>query len=229
MAKVIVIVGFGPGISTAVAEKFGAEGFSVALVARNAGKLEAGVRALAEKGIAAAAFPADASDAASLRTAFAAARARLGPITAIHWNAFSGGDLGDPLTADPAAAGRVFDVAVVGLLTEVQTALADLKSAKDGAVLVTNGAFGETTPEMDQFAILLKSSGVALANAAKYKLVGLLAQRLKDEGVYVGEVMVAGMIKGTPSDNGQGMPGSRVADAFWELYRARKDVRTRVS
>ena len=36
MSKTIVVVGFGPGISTAVAEKFGAGGFSVALVARNA-------------------------------------------------------------------------------------------------------------------------------------------------------------------------------------------------
>ena len=35
MSKTIVVVGFGPGISTAVAEKFGAEGFSVGLVARN--------------------------------------------------------------------------------------------------------------------------------------------------------------------------------------------------
>ena len=35
MSKTIVIVGFGTGISTAVAEKFGAEGFSVAIVARN--------------------------------------------------------------------------------------------------------------------------------------------------------------------------------------------------
>ena len=34
MSKTIVVVGFGPGISTAVADKFGAEGFSVALVAR---------------------------------------------------------------------------------------------------------------------------------------------------------------------------------------------------
>ena len=42
MSKTIVVVGFGPGISTAVADKFGAEGFSVALVARNEARLAAG-------------------------------------------------------------------------------------------------------------------------------------------------------------------------------------------
>jgi NADP-dependent 3-hydroxy acid dehydrogenase YdfG len=43
MSKTIVIVGFGPGVSTAVAEKFGAEGFSVALIARREATLAAGV------------------------------------------------------------------------------------------------------------------------------------------------------------------------------------------
>ena len=56
MAKTIVIAGFGPGISTSVAEKFGAEGFSVGLIARNAERLQAGAKALKAKGIAAAAF-----------------------------------------------------------------------------------------------------------------------------------------------------------------------------
>jgi hypothetical protein len=71
--------------------------------------------------------------------------------------------------------------------------------------------------------------GVALANGAKYKLVGLLAQRLKTEGVYVGEVMVAGTIKGTPYDHaGNVIEGSTVANKFWELYQARDEVRARV-
>lgn len=70
MAKTIVVVGFGPGNSTAVAEKFGTEGFSVALVGRNEDRLAAGVSALKARGIAAAAFPADAAanSALSLRS-----------------------------------------------------------------------------------------------------------------------------------------------------------------
>jgi NAD(P)-dependent dehydrogenase (short-subunit alcohol dehydrogenase family) len=229
MSKSIVVIGFGPGISTAVAEKFGAEGFSVALVARNVERLAAGVAALKAKGIAAAAFPGDASNPASIRGAIAKARAAFGGITAIHWNAYGGGDAGDLMAADPAAVGHVFDVAVVGLLAAVQEALPDLKSAK-GAILVTNGAFGETSPQMDEFGVNLKAMGVALANAAKYKLVGLLAQRLKGDGVYVGEVMVAGMIKGTPwAAAGQGIESSVVANKFWELYQARNEVRARIS
>jgi NAD(P)-dependent dehydrogenase (short-subunit alcohol dehydrogenase family) len=228
MAKTIVIVGFGPGVSTAMAEKFGAEGFSVALVARNARRVAAGVEALKARGVAAAGFAADAADPAAIAAALAEARAALGPITVLHWNAFGGAEAADLLATDPAAVRGVFDVAVVGLLAAVQQALPDLTAAPQGAVLVTNGAFGEMNPMMDAFAIRLEAMGVALANAAKAKLVGLLAERLKEAGVFVGEVTIAGAIKGTPTDSGGGIEGARVADRFWDLYQARDGARARV-
>jgi NAD(P)-dependent dehydrogenase (short-subunit alcohol dehydrogenase family) len=229
MSKTIVIVGFGPGISAAVAHRFGAEGFSVALVARNQQRLDAGVQALKAKGVAAAAFTADAADPASIAAALTKVRAELGPITILHWNAYGGAEAGDLLTTDPAAVREVFDIAVVGLLAAVQDALPDLKSAKDGAVLVTNGAFGQVGPMIDQFAIALKAMGVALANAAKHKLVGLLAERLKADGVYVGEVMVAGAVKGTAFDNGAAtIEPATIAGKFWELYQARGEIRATV-
>ncbi len=229
MSKTIVIVGFGPGISTAVARKFGAEGFSVALVARNEERLAAGVAALKADGIAAAAFPADAGNPDAIRAAIEKARAALGPITVLHWNAFGGSEAGDLMTVAPAAVRGVFDIAVVGLLGAVQAALPDLRSTNEGAVLITNGAFADTTPQMDEYAVSLNSMGVALANAAKYKLVGLLAQRLKGDGVYVGEVMIAGTIQGTPWDTGNSIDPATVADQFWALYQARGEVRARVS
>ena len=229
MSKTIVVVGFGPGISTAVAEKFGAEGFAVALVARSAERLAAGVAALKARGIAADAFPADAGDPVAMGAAIAAAHAALGPISVIHWNAYSGGETGNLMAAEPVAVGSVFNVAIVGLLAAVQAALPDLKRTNEGAVLVTNGAFGQANPMMDALAISLKSVGVALANAAKHKLVGLLSAALKDEGVYVGEVMVAGVVKGTAWSTGEGIEGAAIADAFWTLYQGRDEVRAQVS
>jgi len=228
MSKTIVVVGFGPGISTAVARKFGAEGFSVALLARNEERLAAGVAALKAEGIAAAAFPADVGDPDAIRAAIGKARAQLGALSVLHWNAFGGSEAGDLMTVTPAAVRGIFDIAIVGLLAAVQEALPDLRSTNEGAILITNGAFGEMTPQMDEYAVSLKSMGVALANAAKYKLVGLLAQRLKGDGVYVGEVMIAGAIQGTPWDHGNSIAPSTVADKFWELYQARGEVRARI-
>ena len=230
MAKTIVVVGYGPGVSNAVAEKFGAEGFAVALVARNPERLAAGVQALKTKGIAAAACPADAGDPAAIAAAIGKAREALGPIAAIHWNAYGGRTGGDLATAGPAEVRSVFDVAVVGLVAAVQAALADLKAAGDGAVLVTNGAYGELSPQIDALAVSQKTMGLALANAAKHKLVGLLAERLKSDGVYLGEVMIAGAVKGTASDNGgPAIDPARIAGEFWRLYKARGELYARVS
>ena len=59
MSDTILICGVGPGISSAVARKFGQAGFSVALVARTESALEHAVAELAKDGIRAAAFAAD--------------------------------------------------------------------------------------------------------------------------------------------------------------------------
>jgi NADP-dependent 3-hydroxy acid dehydrogenase YdfG len=229
MSKTIVIVGFGPGNSTAVAQKFGTEGFSVALVGRSQDRLAAGVSALKAAGIDAAAFTADAADPAAIGKAIRDVRAQLGQITVIHWNAFGGTEAGDLLTADPAALRSIFDVAVFGLLAATREALPDLKSAGNGAVLITNGGFGELSPEIDAYVTSVNAMGVALANAAKNKLAGLLAQRLKGDGIYVGEVMVHGTIKGTPTDSGNSVEPSRIADKFWELYRSRGEMLAGIS
>jgi NADP-dependent 3-hydroxy acid dehydrogenase YdfG len=234
MAKIIVVVGFGPGISTSVARKFGSEGFSVALIARNEERLASGVEALKANGISAAAFTADAGHPVAIREAIAKARKELGPISVIQWNAFGGNEAQDLVTADPAIVRGIFDIAVVGLLAAIQEVLPDLRGTKEGAVLVTNGAAGEINPQMDAFvtgsnAWSLKLMGVAVANAAKDKLVGMLAQRLKDDGVYVGQVTIAGTIKGTAWDSPDSIDPSAVADKFWQLYQGRGEIRARMS
>jgi NAD(P)-dependent dehydrogenase (short-subunit alcohol dehydrogenase family) len=227
-SKTIVVVGFGPGNGTAVAEKFGTEGFSVALIGRNKERLAAGVSALRDRGIRADAFPADATDPTAIAAAIGKVRAELGPITAIHWNAYGGTEAGDLLTAGPAAVRGIFDAAVFGLLAAARESLPDLKSAGDGAILITNGGFGDLSPEMDEYATSFNAMGIALANAAKNKLVGLLAQRLKSDGVYVGEVIIYGTIKGTPTDNGNAIDPSTIADKFWDLYQSRGGIRAEI-
>jgi NAD(P)-dependent dehydrogenase (short-subunit alcohol dehydrogenase family) len=84
MAKTIVVAGYGPGVSAAVAERFGAEGFQVALVGRSADKLAAGVKALEAKGIKAAAFTADLGDPSAIRRMVEKVRGELGPISVLE-------------------------------------------------------------------------------------------------------------------------------------------------
>jgi NADP-dependent 3-hydroxy acid dehydrogenase YdfG len=230
MPKTIIIVGFGPGVSTAVANKFGAEGFDIALVARSQERLDAGVSMLEAKGVTAAAFLADAADPASVREVIKKIRASFGSITVILWNAFGDHQARDFLSVDIATVLSVFDIGIAGLVSAVQEALPDLKAAGDGAVLVTNGAAGDVDPRVDEYVVnYLKDMGLGLANAAKHKLVGMLAQRLKGEGVHVVEVTIAGAIKGTPTGDENSIESSAVADMFWKLYQGRDEIRGRVT
>ena len=229
MAKTIVVLGYGSGISKAVAERFGAEGFAVALVARGVDKLAAGVKALEGKGIKAAAIPADLADPAAARGAVQKARAALGPIAVLAWTAYDGG-AGDLVTADAAAIRGVLDVAITGLLAAIQEALPDLRAEKEAAVLVANGGLGYFDPKVDAGAVAWNAMGLAVANAAKHKLVGLLSQKLAAEHVYVGEVMVLASVKGTAFDSGQAtIEAASIATKFWELYRARDKVTAQIS
>jgi short-subunit dehydrogenase len=223
MSETIVICGYGPGISSAVARRFGREKFQVALVARSEERLAAGAAALETAGIRAAAFRADLSHEADIESAFDAVRAKLGPISVLHWNAYAT-SAGDLLAADAAAARAVFDLPVIGLLAAVKHALRDLEAAK-GAVLVTNGGFGLNDPVMDERAVASGAMGLAVANAAKRKLVGMLAHKLKPHGVYVGEVMVLGSVKGSRWDSGTAtLEAATVADAFYDLYTSRSEL-----
>jgi NADP-dependent 3-hydroxy acid dehydrogenase YdfG len=225
MAKTIVIVGFGPGTSTAVAEKFGGEGFSVALIGRNADRLATGVSMLKGRGIQALAFTADAANPDSIRSAIRNVRSQAGPINVIQWSAYGGLETGDLLAADNAALRSAIDVAVFGLLAAASEALPDLRRDGTGAILVQNGALSETTAAADEMATQLGAVGLALSGAAKHKLVGLLAQRLKGDGVYVAEVMVHPTIKNTPGENANfAVDPSVIASKYWDLYQARSDT-----
>lgn len=223
MRPTIVVCGYGPGISDAVAKKFGRHGFAVALVARTASRVEAASAALAEAGVTARGFAVDLGDPDAVRALMGEVHAALGPIAVLHWNAFAGG-AGDLTTASPGELRTSLDVSVHGLIAAVQAALPDLRSAR-GSVLVTGGGLAFYDPKIDAMAVQWGAMGLAVAKAAQHKAVGLLSQRLAGEGVYVGEVVVLGAVKGTAFDSGHAtIEASAVADRFWALHEGRAET-----
>ncbi len=220
--KTLLVCGYGTGISDAVVRRFAAEGFTVGIAARSAEKLAAAKRTLAVDNIHVKTFAVDLSNPAAAARLVHDARAALGSIGVIHWNAASR-NAGDLLTAKAVDICEVLDVAVTSLVSVAQAALPDLVAAK-GALLVTNGGLGVNDPKVDAMAVRIGSMGLAVANAAKRKLVGLLSDRLTREGVYVGEVVVMGLVKGTVSDRGNAtIDPKHVAEKFWTLF-AKRDV-----
>ncbi len=90
---------------------------------------------------------------------------------------------------------------------------------------MTNGGLGLFDAQADALAVQWGAPGLAVANSAKHKLVGLLSAKLRGEGVYVGEVVVLSMVNGTPFDDGKAtLEPSAIADKFWQLYLGRSEV-----
>lgn len=229
MSRTIVVCGHGPGISDAVARKFGAEGFQVALVARNGDRVVEGARALAATGITAKGFACDLSDTAAVRQLFTDVRAALGPVTVIHWNAYGSG-AGDLTACEIGELRTLFDLAVNNLVMATQQALPDMKAQSDAAILVTGGGLSFYDAKIDAMAVTWGAMGLALTKAAQHKLVGLLHERLAADGVYVGEVVVLGSVKGTAFDHGQAtLEPSAIATRFWEIYGERKQSTVNVA
>ncbi len=211
------------GISDAVARRFGREGHPVAIVARSAERLAAAAASLTAAGIPPRAFPCDLGDPVAVRALVADVHAALGPIGVLHWNAYTGG-AGDLLTADLTELRAALDVTVIGLVAAVQAALPDLRSAR-GAVLVTGGGLAFYDAKLDAMATSWGAMGLAITKAAQHKTVGLLHAKLAAEGVYVGEVVVTGLVKGTAFDRGQAtLEPAAIAERFWGLAEARTDA-----
>jgi NAD(P)-dependent dehydrogenase (short-subunit alcohol dehydrogenase family) len=222
MQGTIVICGFGSGISSAVADRFGKEGYKVALVSRSADKLEAGAKALVAAGIEAQAFPCNLADGNAVSRMIGQVRERLGPIAVLHWNAYQGG-AGDLATADVAELRT-------SLVVAVQAALPDLRTQPDAAVLVTGGGLSFYDPKIDAMAVEWKAMGLAIAKASQHKAVGVLHHRLKPESIYVGEVVVLGSVKGTAWDHGNAtLEASAIAERFWQLSRERTESTVNIS
>lgn len=217
--KTILIAGYGPGISDAVARRFGREGYAVALVARNAERLSAGVEALRKAGVEARAYPRDLGEPDAVRGLIKKVSASSGPVAVLHWNAYL--SQAKDLTAAPDELRAVLDVGVHGLLVAVQEALPDLREQK-GAVLVTGGGLAFYDARIDAMAVEWGAMGLAVSKAAQHKVVGLLNKKLAADGVFAGEVTVTGMVKGTAFDRGNAtLEPAAIAEAFWSLNQKR--------
>ncbi len=179
--KVCVVTGVGPGTGTALARRFAGDGYRVALIARDAPRLDA----LAAELAGSRAYPGDIGDLDALRATLARIRSELGDPEVLLHNAVSGG-FGAFDTVDPAEFEQRFRVNVTSLLVMAQELAPAMAKAGKGAIVAT----GNTSAWRGKAAF----AGFAPTKAAQRILCESLARSLGPQGVHVAYVVIDAVI-----------------------------------
>ncbi len=194
----------GTGISLAVARRFGAMGFRIAMIGRTPERL-AGVEAeLRKAGVEARGFAADAGKEGQLRRAFGAIRETMGDTRVLVYNAVAMRQA-PPMRLTAEEMTDDYRVNVVGALISAQEVAPAMKAAKRGSIFLTGGILA-TEPVS---ALCSLSAG----KAAIRNLAFSLAKELQRDSIHVATITVGGFVReGTP------LAPERVAEVFAELY-----------
>ncbi len=179
--KVCAVIGVGPGNGAALARRFAADGYAVALLARSNTSTAALVDELAD----ARSFGCDVSDANSVARTFAAVRDEMGEVDAVAYNAGSGifGTLDDVSAADFEASWRVN---ALGLFLVAKEVVPAMKAARSGAIVV----IGATASRRG----VARTTAFAPAKAAQRSLCEALARQLWPHGIHVALIVIDGVV-----------------------------------
>ena len=178
---VCVVVGVGPGNGGAFAERFAAEGYRVALLARST---EFGTE-LASKLDDAKAYACDVSDPEAIKRAFAAIRADMGEVDVLLYNAGSGvfGPLDKITDAQFELAWRINTLGLLQCTREVVDAM---KKRGSGSILITGATASLRGKPF--------TTAFASAKAAQRSLAQSLARTYWPDGIHVALVIVDGVV-----------------------------------
>jgi NAD(P)-dependent dehydrogenase (short-subunit alcohol dehydrogenase family) len=205
---VAAIVGAGEGLGYALGKRFAAAGFEVALVARNAERIERLAEAIVETGGEAVALPADARDERAVVRLFDTLENEHGPVEVTVFNA--GAWYRSPIAELPA---DLFEEVwragcYAGFLVGREAARRMTPRGK-GTILFTGAT-----------ASVRGGANFAAFAAAKHGLRALaqsMARELGPKGVHVAHVVVDGRIEAGSEDD-KGLAPDAIAETYYRLH-----------
>ncbi|MDW9247254.1 SDR family NAD(P)-dependent oxidoreductase [Burkholderia cepacia] len=202
-----LIIGAGPGIGLASAQKFASQGYKVVLGARSEKRLQEAIGSLRESGAAVRFEPVDAGDAEAVKNLIEKYRDDL---KVLHYNAgvlhydASGSLEAAPLDSNTVA--RLSNEMNVNLTS----ALVAIKAAKDvfgtrgGSILLTGGGFG-VEPNANFINMSVAKAGIRAAAKA-------LFEPLRAQNIHLATVTVSTLVSAY-SDKSK-----EIGEKFWSLH-----------
>jgi NAD(P)-dependent dehydrogenase (short-subunit alcohol dehydrogenase family) len=210
MKPLAIITGVGPGTGTAMARRFSGGGYQVAMIARNAERLDAVARDLPDS----FAVACDVSDTAGFLAALDGIAARAGTPKVVIHNAV-GGAFGTFQDISPDILQRNFQVNVMALLHLARWAAPKMHA--DGGALICTGNTSALRGKAN-------FAGFAPTKAAQRILAESIARDLGPKGIHVAYLMIDAVIdlpwtrerfKGRPDDFF--IQPAAIADEAWHV------------
>jgi short-subunit dehydrogenase len=231
MTRTLAVFGAGPALGLAMARRFGAEGYRIALVARDRVKLDRLEKELAAGGVETYGVTADLTDLAEARAASVAVTDRFGTPDVLLYSPDDISRL--PVGALELDAEELATWLPLNLLTPialVRSVLPDMLARGSGALLFAQGASARVPMPA------LGSAGVAQSGLLNY--LHALAAAVGPRGVYVGTLLIDALIERSAAAglwDGGGFDSLSVgslprvdpdalAQRYWELVRDRPGV-----
>ena len=209
---VCAVVGVGPGNGEAIARRFAADGYAIALMAR---RTELTAKLAAELP-GAKAYACDVTEAASVEAAFAATRSDLGDVDALIYNAGSGvwGNVEEVKAEDLE---RSWRVNTLGLFLTAQQAIPAMRRKGQGAIMVV----GATASRRGAAG----AAAFAQSKMAQRALAESMARHLWPAGIHVALIVVDGVVGGAGHARAVRRPSGRFLHRSGRrrCYRRRPD------
>jgi short-subunit dehydrogenase len=210
----IAIVGAGAGLGAAVARRFGAEGFAVALISRSQERVDELARTLADEGITARGYAANVRDQVALAAALDRAAQELGPVEVLQYSPLPQKEFLRPvLETTPGDLVGAFEFSIQAPVAAVHQVLQGMRVLGRGTVLFING--GTAVQPLPKYA------GTSIAFAGESAYGQMIHEALAGDGIHVGQLIIPGAITpGHPTKDPQAL-----ADTLWAMHEERGDFR----
>ncbi|WP_436955595.1 SDR family NAD(P)-dependent oxidoreductase [Staphylococcus sp. AS1337] len=204
--KTLVIVGAGTGLGLSIAKKFGAEGFRVATISRNAEKLKVIQEDLSNLNIETKTYIADITDLEALKQSIQTIKIEFGSIDVIEFSPYAKEDkFTNILETTPDSVSEMLKTYLFPSIQLVNEVLPDMINKGEGAILFTTGV---STIFPLPFAGNAGIIGAGLRNYAEN-----LYSQLEDKGIFIRHLSIGTMIDpGTVGDP------NLIAEAWYNLY-----------
>ena len=178
--KNALVVGVGPGLGGAAARRLAADGYRVALAARNVDKLSEFAAETAGLAVAM-----DATDPSSIEAGITRVEEELGEIHTVVWNV-GGGRFGDLETVSIDALELAFNTNTRGLFVLAKRLVPAMAARSDGALIITGATASLRGKPF--------TTAFAAGKAAQRSLAQSLARQYGKHGVHVALIIIDGMV-----------------------------------